>query len=172
MGIGKRIADVISQKKEEVISNIKKEEEYNRYKHPDIGYVVSGKRTTDSRRAKEFAERRKKERKQAKENPGLRIGGMVINTRASAKTETKSLKEQRLSKARKIARKQAYKKAYTKELINEELRQARKQAREDAKVIVSTSRDEPARTTRTRTNTGAPILNRGFAPASPFVKKR
>jgi pilus assembly protein TadC len=89
----------------------------------------------------------------------------------SQKRKEQEAKEERLSKARKIAREQAYKKAYSKELISAELKKARKQAREDAKLIVSTS-DEPARTTRTRMNTGAPILNRGFAPASPFVKKR
>lgn len=58
-----RIKTVAEQKVGEAKARVEKEKEYQRYKHPDIGYLRTGKTTTDYKQSAEFAERLEKEKK-------------------------------------------------------------------------------------------------------------
>lgn len=56
-----RLKTIAKQKVAEGQAKIQKEKEYQRFKHPTIGYLKTGKTTTNYSQSKEFGERLAKE---------------------------------------------------------------------------------------------------------------
>ena len=101
MEIIDRAKTVAKEKKEEIAAGIEEEKEYQRFKHPTVGYLKTGKRTTNYDQSEKFAKRFDAEKVKAKEK---------AMKRAETRTAIKSFAKEKIKTMKSEAKKQPKKK--------------------------------------------------------------